>query len=286
MECAAAGHAIPALYTCTDAACDLRPLCGVHVMAHQQWSHTVTMLVADCDGAPSPGSLVGVTHCGNPSHSGADGTLSLLCKPCNTLVCRECMKEHLDEDHTVWSVERAGAEAAAGITAALTELREGMAHQVAQASSARQLMDTLVLSRGTALEALAATTARLHAEVDAKHAALAAAIEQSYEARVGTLQRAMTAARSSIAELATMLATAEASLGPSATSVMRVHVSRSVQLSLPLARCRYLVNSELGSLGLVYVEPLGSEVDMGRLVCPGQVAAAKQVRVYTCLHAP
>jgi hypothetical protein len=99
-----------------------------------------------------------------------------------------------------------------------------------------------------ALEALAAATARLHADVDARHAAMVREIDAAYDANVAGLQRELSAARAGAAELATMVATAEAALAACtasvAGSVMCVHVGRSVEASLQAAQCREPADSD------------------------------------------
>jgi hypothetical protein len=141
-----------------------------------------------------------------------------------------------------------GKEKASAISAALSELQQGVTHQVAQAAQARSLLETLALNRSIALEVLAAATARLHADVDARHAAMVREIDAAYDAKVAGLQRELSAARAGAAELATMVATAEAALAACTTSVtdsvMCVHVGHSVEASLEVARCRNAVDSD------------------------------------------
>jgi hypothetical protein len=150
------------------------------------------------------------------------------------------------------TVDVVGKEKACAISAALPELRQGVAYQVAQAAQARSLLETLALNRSVALEALAAATARLHADVDARQAAMVREIDAAYDAKVAGLQRELSAARAGAAELSTIVATAEAALAACTTSttgsVMCVHVGRSVEASLALARCRKVVDSDWCSL--------------------------------------
>jgi hypothetical protein len=234
--------------------CDLKPLCDSHVGSHKRWGHVVSVLVGegDNDGAPAPSTLLGVTHCPKPQHAGAEGCLTLACKQCEVLLCQGCIGEHARVGHMLSTVDVVGKEQACAISAALPELRQGVAHQVAQAAQARSLLESLALNRSVALEALAAATARLHADVDARQAAMVREIDAAYDAKVTGLQRALSAARAGAAELATMVATAEAALAASTTSttgsVMCVHVGRSVEASLEVARCRKAVDSDWCSL--------------------------------------
>jgi hypothetical protein len=240
--------------------CDLRPLCDGHTMPHKRWGHVVSVLVAggDNDGAPAPSTLLGVTHCPKPEHAGAEGCLSFACKQCEVLLCQGCIGEHGNAGHTVNTVDVVGKEQASAISAALPELRQGVAHQVAQAAQARSLLETLALNRSVALEALAAATARLHADVDARQAVMVREIDAAYDAKVAGLQRELSAARAGAAELATMVATAEAALAACTTSVARttsttggvmcVHVGRSVEASLEVARCRDAMDGDWCSL--------------------------------------
>ena len=161
----------------------------------------------DSDGAPAPSTLLGVTHCPKPEHAGAEGCLTLVCKQCEVLLCQRCIGDHVNVGHTVNTVDVVGKEKACAISAALPELRQGVAHQVAQAAQARSLLETLALNRSVALEALAAATARLHADVDARQAAMVQEIDAAYDAKVAGLQRELSAARAGAAELATMVAT-------------------------------------------------------------------------------
>ncbi len=121
---------------------------------------------------------------------------------------------------------------------------------MAQAAQARSLLESLALNRSVALEALAAATARLHADVDARQAAMVREMDAAYDAKVAGLQRELLAARAGAAELATLVATAEAALASCSSSasttdsVMCVHVGRSVDASLALAVGREAVDGE------------------------------------------
>ena len=257
-----------------DPKCDLRPLCDSHVGSHKRWGHVVSVLVGegDNDGAPAPSTLLGVTHCPKPEHAGAEGCLTLVCKQCEVLLCQSCIGDHGNAGHTVSTVDVVGKEKAYAISAALPELRQGVAHQVAQAAQARSLLETLALNRSVALEALAAATARLHADVDARQAVMVREIDAAYDAKVAGLQRELSAARAGAAELATMVATAEAALAACTASVtdsvMCVHVGRSVEASLEVARCRKAVDSDWCSLAF---EAEGVEEDADGVVSLGRL---------------
>ncbi len=175
------------------------------------------------------------------------------------------------------------------ISTALPELQQGLAHQVARAAQARSLLETLALNRSVALEALAAATARLHAEVDARQAAIVREIDAAYDAKVAGLQRELTAARAGAAELATMVATAEAALAACTASttgsVMCVHVGYSVEASLALAVCREAVNGDLCTLAFEAecVEGTAGVVALGSLITS---AAAPAAVSGLCFHDP
>jgi hypothetical protein len=267
--------------------CDLKPLCDHHCALHKRWGHVVSVLVGDGDndGAPGPSTLLGVTHCPKPEHAGAEGCLTLVCKQCEVLLCQSCMGEHVNVGHTVNTVDVVGNEQACAIRAALPELRQGVAHQVAQAAQGRSLLETLALNRSVALEALAAATARLHADVDAKQAAMVREIDDVYDVKVAGLQRALSAARAGAAELATTVATAEAALaacsvsttGSTGGSSMCVHVGHSVVASLALAVCRDAVDSDLCSLAFEAAcveEGADGVVSLGRLRTSSAVSAS------------
>ena len=263
--------------------CELRSLCDGHTISHKRWGHGVSVLVGegDNDGTPAPSTLLGVTHCPKPEHAGAEGCLSFVCKQCEVLLCQSCIGEHASAGHMVTTVDVVGKEQASAISAALPELRQGVAHQVAQAAQARRMLETLALNRSVALEALAAATARLHADVDARQAAMVREIDAAYDGKVAGLQRALSAALAGAAELATMVATAEAALAACtvsvADSVMCVHVGRSVEASLEVARCRKAVDSDWCSLAFeaACVEEGGDGVvSLGRLRTSSTAPAA------------
>jgi hypothetical protein len=196
-DCLRDGERVPAGYSCMELKCDLRSLCDHHCALHKRWGHAVSVLVGDGDddGAPAPSTLLGVTHCPKPEHAGSEGCLSFVCKQCKVLLCQGCIGDHASAGHTVNTVDVVGKEQVSAISAALPELRQGVTHQVAQAAQARSLLETLALNRSVALEALAAATARLHADVDARHAAMVREIDAAYDAKVAGLQRELSAAR-------------------------------------------------------------------------------------------
>jgi hypothetical protein len=275
--------------------CDLRPLCDGHTISHKRWGHVVSVLVGDgdSDGAPAPSTLLGVTHCPKPEHAGSEGCLSFACKQCEVLLCQSCIREHASAGHTVSTVDVVGKEKACAISAALPALRQGVAHQVAQAAQARSLLETLALNRSVALEALAAATARLHADVDARQAAMVREIDAAYDAKVAGLQRELSAARSGAAELATMVATVEVALAASSSSCtgsgMLVHAGRSVEASLEVARCCKVVDSDWCCLAFeaACVEGGGDAlVSLGRLRTSSTASAAvSELCVALCLWA-
>ncbi len=274
---------MPAGYSCMEPKCDLRPLCDGHTTSHKHWGHIVSVLVGegDSDGIPAPSTLLGVTHCPKPDHAGSEGCLSFVCKQCEVLLCQSCIGEHVNARHTVSTVDVVGKEQACAINAALPELRQGVAHQVAQAAQARSLLETLALNRSVALEALAVATARLHADVDARQATMVREIDAAYDAKVAGLQRELSAARAGAAELATMVATAEAALAACTASttgsVMCVYVGRSVEASLEVARCRKAVDSDWCSLAFeaeVVEEGTDGGVALGRLRTSSTAPAA------------
>jgi hypothetical protein len=233
----------------------------------------------DADGAPSGSTLLGVTHCPKPEHAGAEGALTLVCRQCDVLLCQGCIASHVDAGHAVITTHSAAAERAVSISAALPELRQGVTRQVARAAEARGLLEALALNRVTALESLATASARMHAGVDAKQSAMARDIEAAYEAKVVALQRELAVACAGAAELATMAATAEAALAapPDPSGIlMRVHVGRSVEAALALARCRQAVGSGLSTLRLEASDGAvpGGAIVLGKLVAPMSASSA------------
>ena len=209
-DCRVFGEESPAAYTCTEAKCGLKALCGAHVTAHRQWGHTVSALVPEDDAAPAPDALLGVTHCVKPEHSGPEGALTHVCRQCGAgLVCRSCSDDHLGTGHDLCTVEAAAAKATADISAALPVLREGLARRLGVLAQRRAQLDTLASRRAVAIEALGVATARLHAAVDARQAALLAEIEVAYGRQVAAVEGGVAADRGCVAELATVVATAE-----------------------------------------------------------------------------
>jgi hypothetical protein len=250
-DCIRDGESTPAEYTCCEAKCDLKALCDVHILAHKRWGHPVSLLVPeDATGTLTPDALRGVTHCAVPEHAGAEGVLTHVCKPCGgALVCRSCvMTGHLGGGHDVLTVESAAEAATAAIATSLPLLREGLAHQVSLAAAYRQQLEVLAARRAVAVEALGVATARMHAAVDAKHAALLVNIEATYDNKVAAAQVGLAGARAAAAELATVAATAEAGLGTTASAAMRVHVARSVDQSLVVAQRRDEVDASVATL--------------------------------------
>ena len=238
-----AGFDIPAEYSCLDAACDLKPLCVGHVIPHRMWGHGVAVLVEAAPGpsdvdAPAPDTMLGVTHCPLPEHAGPPGLYTLWCNSCEELQCRACGDGHLDKDHAVVSVDKAGTAAVGTITDALPVLQAGLAHQASIIAQARAGFDSLASNRTSVIAALAAHTARLHAQVDAQHAAALAELDAVYEAKLAALEAALKAARSGAAELATVVALAEAALQSSCAVTTRLHASKTVAASLVLAKRR------------------------------------------------
>ncbi len=290
-DCNEAGYAIAAGYSCMDPKCDLRPLCDSHVGSHKRWGHAVSLLVRnddDSDRAPGPGALLGVTHCAKPEHAGSEGCLAWVCKQCEVLLCQSCIGEHASAGHMVSTVDGVGKEQACVISAALPELRQGVVHQVAQAAQARSLLETLALNRIVALEALAAATARLHADVDARQAAMAREIDAAYDGKVAGLQRELSAARAGAAQLATVVATAEAALAACSVgttgSLMSVHVGRSVEASLVLARSREAVDADVCTLAFE-ASSEGDGACLGAVVV-GKVVVALHEKHWTVSLAP
>jgi len=234
-----------------DAGCDLKALCAGHVTIHRGWGHVVTVLVgaADVNGddvIPAPGTMLGITHCPRPEHSGAEGQLTHQCQPCKSLLCRLCADDHLAKDHTVWPLGRAAVEARTVIEAALPALQAGLTHQTALGTQLRQALATLATNRESAVAALAANTARIHAQVNALQALGLAQLSAAYDAKVAALESALKAARCSAGELATVAAAAEAAIRePTCSPTTRVHVAQSVARTLPLADARPLVDVDV-----------------------------------------
>jgi hypothetical protein len=149
----------------------------------------------------------------------------------------------------------------------------------------RQQLEVLASRRAVAVEALEAATARLHAAVDAKRAALLADIQAAYDAKVAAVQVGLAAARSAAAELATVAATAEAGVGASANVVMRVHVAASVTASLGLAQRRDGLGADVTTLGFegLTKEELVGVVRLGRLVTDSEAAVGGPSQGQVCV---
>jgi len=218
-------------------------------------------------------------------HAGAEGVLTHVCKPCDgALVCRACIDSHLRQGHAVLPLSMAADEAAAKAAAGLPVLREGLAHQVSLAAAYRQQLEVLASRRAVAVEALEAATARMHAAVDDKRAALLAEIQAAYDAKVAAVQVGLAAARSAAAELATVAATAEVGLGLAASAVMRVHVAASVAASLDLAQRRDGVGADVATLGFegLSEEELDGVVKLGRVVTSAEAAVGGPSQGQVC----
>jgi hypothetical protein len=130
-------------------------------------------------------------------------------------------------------------EARTEIEAALPALQAGLTHQTALGTHLRLALATLATDRDSAVAAVAANTARLHAQVDALQALALVELSAAYSDKVAALESALKAARCSAGELATMAAAAEAAIRESTCSpTTRVHVAQSVAMTLPLASAR------------------------------------------------
>ena len=120
-------------------------------------------------------------------------------------------------------------------------------------------------------------------------------IDAAYDAKVAGLQRELSAARAGAAELATMVATAEAALaacslattGSRGGGSLFVHVGHSVEASLALARCRKAVDSDWCSLtfeAACVEEGADGVVSLGRLRTSSTApAAVSELCVTLCL---
>ena len=161
------------------------------------------------------------------------------------LLCRLCADDHLAKDHTVWPLGRAAVEARTVIEAALPALQAGLTHQTALGTQLRQALATLATNRESAVAALAANTARIHAQVNALQALGLAQLSAAYDAKVAALESALKAARCSAGELATVAAAAEAAREPTCSPTTRAHVAQSVARTLPLADARPSVDVDV-----------------------------------------
>ena len=90
-----------------------------------------------------------------------------------------------------------------------------------------------------------ASTARLHAQVDAQQAAALVELDAAYDAKVAALESALKAARCIAGELATVAAAAEAVRGTTCSPTTLVHVAQSVATTLPLASTRPSVDVDV-----------------------------------------
>jgi hypothetical protein len=136
-------------------------------------------------------------------------------------------------------------EARTVIEAALPALQAALAHHIALGTELRQKLATLATDRESAVAALAANTARLHAQVDALQALALVELSAAYDAKVAELESALKTARCSAGELATVAAAAEAAREPTCSSTTHVHVAQSVMTTLPLADARPSVDVDV-----------------------------------------
>ena len=95
------------------------------------------------------------------------------------------------------------------------------------------------------MAALAANTARLHAQVDALQALALAELGAAYVAKVAALESALKAVQCCAGELATVAAVVEATREPTCSPTTRVHVAQSVATTLSLASARPSINVDV-----------------------------------------
>jgi len=241
-ECAAAGHDISAEYTCTEDACSLKALCDGHATSHKRWGHLVTVHFPADAAAPAPDCHVGLTHCGVPAHAGADGLLAYHCLQCLRLLCRLCVSSHLDQGHDVETMVKAGQDAAGAIVAALPALKAGLGQYAKVDAAVAALKAELEANRASVIESLAANTARLHAEVDARHADLLAQTQALYDDKVDALKRAQLSSRGAVGHLATVVAAAESALACGEDgAVQRVLMLETVRSTMHVAEAAPVV---------------------------------------------
>jgi hypothetical protein len=230
-ECLDAGHDTPGDYTCMDVACDLKTLCDAHSLLHKRWGHGV--VAASAAAAVAPAMHLDISHCPNPEHAGAEGLLTLYCKPCSAMVCRLCADGHLDQGHAVTTVVKAAAGATDQLRAALPVLEAGIQRFTRFYGELHDVKAVLDTNRVAALEHLAADAARLHQQVDAAHAAAVCEVDKLFDAKVYGLAVRTTASRGVLAELTTMAKVAHVALAEAASPVVAVHAASSVAATLP-----------------------------------------------------
>lgn len=138
----------------------------------------------------------------------------------------------------MWPRYKAAEHLATAIADKSLVLQAGAAHQNARCVQLRAALEGLASNRAKATAALAANTARLHAEVDKQHAAALSKVDEVYGRKVLALEAALTDARCGVAELETVISAAVTALQPSSSDTTRVHVQTSVEASLPLANAR------------------------------------------------
>jgi hypothetical protein len=124
-------------------------------------------------------------------------------------------------------------------------LQSALAHQTALGTELRQKLATLAASRDCTVVALAANTARLHAQVDALQALALAELGAAYVAKVAALESALKAVQCCAGELATVAAVVEATREPTCSPTTRVHVAQSVATTLHLASARPSVDVDV-----------------------------------------
>ena len=275
-ECRAAGHDIPAEYTCTEDACSLKALCDAHAASHKRWGHLVAVHTPECGTAgpaSAPDCHLLLTHCPKPEHAGADGLLTHRCGQCQRLLCRLCVDSHLDQGHDVQTVVKAGNAAAAEIVAALPKLKAGLGRYTKLPDAIAASRAELDANRASVIESLATAAAQLHAAVDAQHAEMMARAQACYDAKVIALDQVRLSCPGAAGHLATAVAAAESALAAGDDgAVQRIHLVRTLTMAARVADAAPAfkpVAEEAGGVGPAGAGSSGVGVAAGGVVDAG-----------------
>lgn len=228
-ECADAAHESTARYLCTDSACELKPLCIPHAMAHQQWGHGMVLCRLDA---------VGVTHCAKAEHAGAAGLLTHVCDTCSVVLCGMCLDWHIDKHHDVSTMAKAAVASERCLEDAQPVLVLGLEYLTGTWDELAAAEKQLHANRDSTIADATACAVRLHEQVDAQLAEVLRIVEKLYEekrAEVATLTKSM---RSMIGQVHTASKLCDIALSARGEHVLLLHAADTVRRTLRLANER------------------------------------------------
>ncbi len=235
-DCAAAGHTVPAEYTCMEDACNLQSLCNGHSVVHKGWGHVVGMLVNDvASHLPPPDSLLGVTHCKRPEHAGMDGVFTHVCTPCDAVLCRKCVDDHLGVGHKVFKMDAAGVHFADYLRSCLVALESGAEAHFAKRVQIERTARDLVLMKHDVVGLMKIVKDALQAAVLHQYEDAVRAAEDTFCAKAATLAKASDVVCAKASELQTVASAVRAVLdGAHDHPISVVHMAKTAAASLAL----------------------------------------------------